>query len=101
MWDAKQLKEKRAADRLSAEKLAKMLGATKESIYKWESGTKPQSKGMNRKIQNYLNGAMPVNGAAETPRKKYTKSNGTVKENDFKEKYYNLLEKYTILLEKK
>lgn len=95
------LKEKREKDGLSAQQLANMLGATKESIYKWESGTRPQSKGMNRKIQNYLNSTIPVTD--KTPRKKYeySKTNGTVHTGDYKEKYYTLLEKYTALLEQK
>lgn len=96
MWDAKQLKEKRAADRLSAEKLAKLLGTTKENIYKWETGTKPMQNGMYKKVQDYIKGVQPEPKKTVLP-----ETNGTVKENDFKEKYYNLLEKYTILLENK
>lgn len=89
MWDAKQLKEKREADGLSAEKLANILGTTKENIYKWESGTKPMQNGMFQKVQDYINGTQ-----------KSVKVNGTVKE-DYKEKYFVLLEKYTALLEKR
>lgn len=92
-WDAASLKAKREKDGLSAEKLANILGASKENIYKWESGTKPHSKGMDRKIQAYINGIKPE-------QMKVDKTNGAIK-NDYKEKYYTLLEKYTALLEQK
>lgn len=92
-WDAASLKAKREKDGLSAEKLANILGASKENIYKWESGTVPNSKAMVKKVQDYLNGF--------EPKQKPAKTNGVVKKDDFKEKYYTLLEKYTALLEKK
>lgn len=97
MWDAKQLKEKREADGLSAEKLANILGTTKENIYKRESGTKPMQNGMYKKVEEYLNGVKPQ------PKKiLLSETNGTIKDyinQDYKEKYFVLLEKYTALLE--
>lgn len=97
MWDAKQLKEKRAADKISASQLAELLGrgASKENVYKWENGVvRPSSEGMSKKIQNYINGVKPKQKAPKP-------TNGAVHKDDFKEKYYTLLEKYTALLENK
>lgn len=90
-WDAASLKAKREKDGLSAEKLANILGASKENIYKWESGTVPHNKAMQKKIGDYINGVQPE--------MKVVKTNGHT--DDFKEKYYTLLEKYTALLERK
>lgn len=85
-------KAKREKDKLSAQKLADRLGTTRENVYKWETGTVPQSKAMQKKVLAY------INGEEVQPK---TSSNGTVPHEDFKQKYYTLLEKYTALLEKK
>lgn len=106
MWEAKQLLEKRAKDGISAKQLATMLGrgASKENVYKWEKGVvRPKSKGMSKKVQNYINGTL--NGVAKKVRKK---TNGAIKKDEYKEKFealreehFVLLKKYTILLENK
>lgn len=116
MWEAKQLKEKRAKDKISASQLARSLGkgASKENVYKWENGVvRPKSKWMGRKIQSYLKGNIPIVAPTPIGRKKKKpvkikqptpqpiKTNGTVKKDEYKEKYYTLLEKYTALLETK
>lgn len=88
MWtEGKKLREKRESQRLSAADLAEIFGATKENVYKWETGTKPMSKVMRKKVLDYINDKVSVNG--------------TVPYEDYKTKYYTLLEKYTALLEKK
>lgn len=85
MFDGKKLREKRESLRLSAAKLAKILGESKESIYKWEGGTRPSSKEIEDKIEQWMNGVTP----------KVSENNV-----DYKKKYYDILEKYTALLEK-
>lgn len=96
-------KAKREKDDLSAQELANRLGATRASVYKWETGVIPRRKSLQKKIKDYING---VNFPEKKPGVKKVKpkvlsSNGTVPHEDFREKYYTLLEKYTALLEKK
>lgn len=86
MFTGKQIREKRESLKLSASMLAKILGVGKESIYKWEGGTKPSHHDMVVKIENWLN---------DVPQPKVIE-NGV----DWQKKYYDLLEKYTALLEK-
>lgn len=92
IWTGAQLKAKRDQDKLSAEKLGKMMGTSKENIYKWEGVTKPHSKAMIKKVQDYINGVQPKQKAPKP-------TNGTLNKDEYREKYYALLEKYTILLE--
>lgn len=97
-------KAKRKADKLSAQKLADKLGTTRENVYKWEGGTVPKSKAMQKKVRDYINGAPIAEkkpGVKKVKPKVSSSSNGTVPHEDFREKYYTLLEKYTALLEKK
>lgn len=96
MWDAKQLKEKRAADKISASQLAELLGrgASKENVYKWENGVvRPSSEGMSKKIQNYINGVKPKQKSVT---EKSVKTNGVLRE-DYKEKYFVALEELVSL----
>lgn len=114
MWEAKQLKEKRAKDKISANTLAEMLGrgASKENVYKWENGVvRPKSKGMSRKIQSYLKGTLPIVAATPIGRKKKKpaktkqpvpqpiKTNGAVHKDEYKEKFKIVNDKYNALLE--
>lgn len=94
--DGKAILKKRTDLELSASQLAELIGVTNGKIYKWEGGTKPQTEKDYKRITDWLNG---VNVPAK---KKNTvqvikPSNGT---EDYKKKYYELLEKYTALLEK-
>lgn len=91
-WTGAEFKAKRKLDGHSAEKLAKLLGTSKENVYKWEGTTKPQTKAMIKKVQDYINGVEPKQKAPKP-------TNGAVHKDDYKEKYYTLLEKYTALLE--
>lgn len=49
------IKDKRKAERLSAEDLALKLGLKKENIYKWEKGSKPSDPEDYTKINAWLN----------------------------------------------
>jgi transcriptional regulator with XRE-family HTH domain len=49
------IKAKRDEEDISAEKLAKILGVTKENIYKWERGSKPSDPQVYNRITNWLN----------------------------------------------
>lgn len=94
MFNGKQIREKRESLKLSAPKLAKMLNTTKENIYKWEGGTVPRSLEDLTNIENWLKsgtGPKKIEVVKVTP-----SSNGT----DWQKKYYDLLEKYTALLER-
>lgn len=100
--DGKAIRQKRMNQALSASQLAKLIGVTDGKIYKWEEGTTPRTHGDYKKITNWLNGIGPV-VAQHKPvqvKKVIKPTNGTVPSEDFKKKYYDLLEKYTALLEK-
>lgn len=95
MYDTKKIREKREALGISGEDLAKQFGMGKESLYKMElDGHKPRNSKVRKKIKDWLGEDVFIKRI--TPRK----TNGIVKD-DFKEKYYALLEKYTLLLENK
>lgn len=86
--DGHAIREKRMNERLSASQLAKKIGVTNGKIYKWEGGTRPQTVEDYKIITDWLND------------KVIKPSNGTVPSEDYKKKYYDLLEKYIALLEK-
>lgn len=90
MFTGKELRAKRESLRLSAAKLATILKTTKENIYKWEGGTKPSKHEDMINIENWMNGVPEI--VKDIPRA----SNGI----DWQKKYYDLLEKYTAVLEK-
>jgi transcriptional regulator with XRE-family HTH domain len=50
----KRIKEKRKAERLSAEDLAVKLGTKKENIYKWEEGAKPSDPEIFSRLNGWL-----------------------------------------------
>lgn len=90
--DGKAIREKREMLKLSAPQLAKLIGVTNGKIYKWEAGsTIPNTKADYNKITNWLNGVKV---------QKVIKPSNGVPSEDWKKKYYDLLEKYTALLEK-
>lgn len=92
--DGKAIREKREKLKLSAPQLAKLIGVTNGKIYKWEAGgTMPNTTADYKKITNWLN------GTTVKVQKVIKPSNGVPSE-DWKKKYYDLLEKYTALLEK-
>lgn len=98
MYDTKKIREKREAKGISGEVLAKQFGMSKESFYKMETeGHKPRDKKVRAKLQEWLGYDIFTQ---RRKKKVAVKTNGIVKD-DFKEKYYALLEKYTLLLENK
>lgn len=103
--DGKAIRDKREKLELSAPQLAELIGVTAGKIYKWEGGAaSPNSKADYKRITDFLKGIInheKLNNILNPTKKKaILKSNGVVKD-DFKEKYYALLEKYTLLLENK
>ena len=71
MFTGKQIRDKRKAEKLSAEALAMKLGVDKENLYKWEKGTKPSDPEDFIKISNWLEnvprgiGSNSKNGSAK------------------------------------
>lgn len=93
MFTGKEIREKRESLRMSAATLAAILKTTKENVYKWEGGTKPSKHEDVISIESWLN------GQPETIRE----SNGVdwkVKYEGLQMEHYELLKKYTALLEK-
>lgn len=105
MFTGKQIRDKRESLKLSAAKLAKLLNTTKENVYKWEGGTVPRTLEHETNIENWLkNGTVPKRrkkieslNVKQVSVKQITPSSNGV---DWQKKYYDLLEKYTALLEK-
>lgn len=54
MLSGKTIREKRKAEKLSVEALAKRLDINKDNLYKWEKGTKITDPESYLKLQNWL-----------------------------------------------
>lgn len=88
MFKGEDIKRKRKASRMSAEALATLLKVSKENIYKWEKGTRPNNAEDYLKVENWLNGKLE-----NVPQK--TVSSGNIeKDSDSNkdDKYLKLLE---------
>lgn len=86
MFTGEQLKDKRLSVKWSTVRTAKYFKTKPGNIYKWEQGKTPRDPELYNKVDAWVN------------------SNGIVKPHedvsDYREKYFSLLEKYTLLLEK-
>lgn len=58
MFTGDQIRLTRKKRGLSAEKLAEVLGTSKDNIYKWEKGHRPQSGEAYQKVENWLGGKL-------------------------------------------
>jgi predicted transcriptional regulator len=55
MISGKQIREKRKAEKLSAQGLAEKLKVSKDNLYKWEKGHQPQNAEDYIKVESWLN----------------------------------------------
>lgn len=107
MFTGKEIYDKRISLGWSAEDLATRLSTkektvSKENVFKWEQGTKPSHHETFKRIEEWLasdkekpkDGKKKLGRISKPPIEKIP-LNGV----DFKAKYYDLLEKYTALLE--
>lgn len=58
MFDGKQIRDKRRALGLSVEKLASMLGVSKDNLFKWEKGHRPREQQDYIKMESWLGGKL-------------------------------------------
>lgn len=58
MFKGEDIKKKRKSLGMSAEKLAAVLQVSKESIYKWEKGTRPNNAEDYMKVESWLSGKL-------------------------------------------
>lgn len=88
MFTGQQFKAKRLSLKWSVQRTAKYFKTKPGNIYKWEEGVTPKDPELFHTIDMWVG----------------NKTNGVVKPHedisDYREKYFSLLEKYTLLLEK-
>lgn len=67
----KQIRDKRKAEKLSAEELAKKLKVSAANIYKWEKGTKPSDPEDYIRLANWLKILETIPNAVSEPETSY------------------------------
>jgi transcriptional regulator with XRE-family HTH domain len=88
---ADRIKKMRKKEEISAEKLAKKIGVSKENIYKWEGGSKPSDPEAFARLTAWLNSSENSTNLSERPSAGYVPTERLIEvlERDA-ERYYNL-----------